>query len=308
MEGWLISTETRNRATRLALGVTIVLTALKFSAAYVSDSVGVMSEGIHSLLDVVSSGMAFFTVRHAIKPADEDHPFGHGKFETISALFESLLLVLAAVLIIVEGVERFQHPTELVHPGYSVAVMTLSLVASYVVYYNNLRAARGSESMALHANAMHFFADIVTSFAVLVGLVCIHLTGLVWIDAVLALIVGIYIIGMTVQQLRVAISELSDVQLPEAEVKRLRELIFESSANFVDIHDLRTRRSGVTRHIDFHMNVCGDSTVENSHRVCDEIESRIMNEYPGASVTIHVEPCSESEIKCRAKCHTAGGD
>jgi len=302
VEASLISIKARERATRLALSVSFGLTVLKFGAAKLSDSVGVMSEGVHSSLDVISAAMAFYTVRHAVKPADEDHPFGHGKFETISALFESLLLILAAVLIIYEGVHRLLHPEPLVNPWISVAVMAISLLASYGVYRNNHRVAASEHSMALEANALHFLTDIVTSLAVLVGLLVIHWTGIIWIDPVLALMVGMYIVKMTIAQVRTALLELTDVHLPEEELQKIRDLIGLSRTQFVDMHDLRTRRSGAERHIDFHMNVCGSTSVEESHRVCDEIEARIQAEFPGTSVTIHVEPCSPDDHHCKAKC------
>ena len=276
------------------------MTALKLGVGWLTGSVGVQSEGIHSSLDLVSAIVAFFTIREAGKPADREHPFGHGKIETLSSLLESLLLVVAAGWIIFEAVDHILHPHPIAHEGVAIATIALSLVVSYWVYRNNIRAARATESSAIEVNALHFLSDVIASAGVLAGLVLLKLTGWWLTDPILALGVAFYILAMTVTQVKKALGELTDTRLPEAEVAEIRELLdsFRFKGTTIEAHDLRTRRSGATRHLDFHLVVCRKMTVLDSHDICDAIEAKLQERFPGASVTIHVEPCGIEGAVC----------
>jgi divalent metal cation (Fe/Co/Zn/Cd) transporter len=264
------------------------LTAFKLSVAAVSGSVGLLSEGVHSFLDLVSAALSFFTVREAGKPADEDHPFGHGKIETLSSLFESLLLVIAAGLIVFEGYEHLRSPAPIHHTGLAMIAMLVSLVVSFFVYRHNAQAARIAESSALHVNALHFLSDVVASLGVLAGLLLIKLTGWLIVDPLMAFAVAAYILIVSAKQVKEAILE-------------------RFHARQIEAHDLRTRRSGATRHIDFHLVVCGQMSVNQSHAVCDEIELKIAERFPTASVNIHVEPCETERPDCLKTCEFARG-
>lgn len=281
---------------------TVGLTIFKLAAAWISGSVGLLSEGVHSFLDVVSASLSFFTVREAVKPADADHPFGHGKIETLSSLFESLLLILAAVLIFYEGIEHIQHPVEVRYQGLAMAAMVISIIVSYLVYRHNLKAGYDTDSSALHVNALHFLSDMVASLGVLVGLILLKLTGWLMIDPIMAFAVALYISAISVKQIKNALMELSDTQLPESEVVEIRRILDGFGGRSIEAHDLRTRKSGSMRHIDFHLVVCGHLTVNESHAVCDEIELKINEAYPGSSVNIHVEPCETERTGCETGC------
>jgi len=276
-----------------------------------------LSEGVHSFLDLVSAGLAFFTVRTAGKPADEDHPFGHGKFETLSSLLESLLLLVAAGFIVAEGLEHLHHPQPVTHQWLAMGTILLSMVLSFVVYRHNLSAAKVTDSAALHVNALHFFADVMAGAAVLLGLIALRITGWLMIDPLMGFAVAAYIFVISTQQVKNAILELLDTQLPEAEILEIRQILdsFVKSENapeqtsrdlrqfkVIGAHDLRTRKSGATRHVDFHLDVCGYLTVVESHAVCDEIENKILAGFRGASVNIHVEPCEHERIGCHKTC------
>jgi len=297
-----ITIKTRHRAASLALAATIGLTAIKLFVAYLSGSVGVLSEGVHSALDLVSAAVSFFTVREAVKPADADHPFGHGKIETLSSLFESILLVAAAAMIVREGMDHLFHPRPVEYQGLAMGVILFSLVASYFVYRHNLQAAEATESSALHVNALHFLSDVVASGGVLLGLVLLKLTGWQPIDPIMAFLVAGYIFLISLKQVKGALMELSDTQLPEFEINRIREILDSFKGETLEAHDLRTRKSGAQRHVDFHLVVCGYMTVHQSHELCDQIESRIHEVFPTASVSIHVEPCELLKEKCHLTC------
>ena len=270
--------------------------------AFVSGSVGVLSEGLHSFLDLVSAALSYYTVREAGKPADEDHPFGHGKIETLSSLFEALLLIVAAGLIFYEGIDHILHPVAIHHENLAIGTMILSILVSYAIYRHNKSAALVTESSALHVNALHFLSDVVASIGILIGLILLQVTDWLLIDPLIAFAVGIYIFTVSIKQVRGALLELTDTQLPEHEVRMIRQIVEENADKRIEAHDLRTRKSGATRHIDFHLVICGHATVDDSHRVCDEIEYKINQVMPGSSVNIHVEPCERERTQCHLNC------
>lgn len=292
----------RHRAATLALGATIGLTLLKLSAAWASHSVGVLSEGVHSFLDLISAAISYFTVKEAGKPADADHPFGHGKIETLSSLFESILLIVAGLLIFYEGIHHLAYPEPLEHQGFAIISILISIGVSYFVYRQNRNVALLTESSALHVNSLHFLSDVVASIAVLAGLILVKLTGWVIIDSFLGFGVALYILGISLKQVKSAFLELTDTQLPEDELQILRRLFDDFRAESLEVHDLRTRKSGSTRHIDFHLVMCAYHTVEGSHSVCDEMEVRILQFFPRASINIHVEPCEREKVQCHLSC------
>jgi cation diffusion facilitator family transporter len=301
-EGSSITSKVRHRAVTLALAATVGLTALKLAVGWLSGSVGVVSEGIHSSLDLVSAGLSFFTVREAVKPADEDHPFGHGKLETLSSLFESLLLVLAAVWIMYEGAQHLVRAEPVKYQGLAILTIVVSMAVSYFMYRHNLEASQLAESSAIQVNALHFLSDVVASGGVLVALVLMKLTGWQIIDPLIAFGVAVYILMISVQQVKSALGELADRMLPEAEVRQIQGILDSFRGRALEAHDLRTRKSGKVRHIDFHLVVCGHLTVNESHAVCDEMEEAINRAYPGSSVNIHVEPCEHHGPGCERVC------
>jgi cation diffusion facilitator family transporter len=298
----VLDTRERSRAASFALSAALLLAALKIGVGLWTNSVGVFSEGIHSSLDLVSAAIAFFTIREAGKPADREHPFGHGKIETLSSLLESLLLVAASVFITIEAVQHLRHPVPVEHAGIAIATIAFSLVASYGVYLHNRRAARLTESSAIEVNALHFLADAVTSAGVLLALVAIAWTGWEWIDPAIAFAIAIYILAISWKQISRSISELTDHQLPEGEIARVRAVLDTFKPRILEAHDLRTRKSGVHRHFDFHVLFCGKSTVEESHAVCDEMEAALEREFPGSLVSVHVEPCGHPGSLLPAHC------
>ena len=288
----------RNRAASFALFVTVGLTLFKLAVASVSGSVGVLSEAIHSFLDLISAAVSFFTVREAGKPADLEHPYGHGKIETLSSLFEALLLVVAGAWICKEALEHFYHPQPIRYEGAAIIAITVSMVVSFLAYRHNLAVAERTSSPALRVNALHFLSDVVASGGILFGLLLLHFTGWYVLDAVIAFCVALYIFFISGSQVRQALFELSDSRLSDSELRAIESVLtrFRELDRIDEAHDLRTRRSGAERHLDFHLVVCRYMTVEESHAVCDEIELELLKLLPGSSVNIHVEPCEVKHV------------
>lgn len=238
------------------------LTAFKLGVGYVTGSVGVISEGIHSFLDLISAAVAYYTIREAGKPADLEHPFGHGKIETVSSLFESLLLVLAAGLIIKEGIDHIANPHPIQYPGLAIVTIAISLVVSFVIYRHNAHAAKITESSAIHVNALHFLTDVVASAGVLLGLIVLKFTGWLIIDPLIGFAVAGYILHISIKQVRSALFELTDTRLPDAEIRQIQGILDGFNNQVIEAHDLRTRKGGATRHIDFHLVLCGQMSVQ----------------------------------------------
>lgn len=276
---------------------------IKLVVGSITHSVGVISEGIHSSLDLVSAAVAYFTIREAGKPADHEHPFGHGKFETLSSLVESLLLVAAAAFIVKEAVDHIRHPVVVEHTPWAIGTISISLVVSYWVYRHNAKAGLETESTAIQVNALHFLSDAVTSAGVLFALLAIHFTGETWIDPLVAILIAIYILAISWRQVMNSVHELTDKTLPAGDILRAERILDRFKPRIIEVHELRTRKSGVHRHFDFHVLVCGTLSVRESHLVCDEMEAALISEFPDSLVSIHVEPCGHPGTVVPAVCN-----
>lgn len=290
----------RTRASWVALVGAASLTIGKLVLAWLSGSVAVLGEGLHSSLDLVSALIAVLTMREALKPADSDHPFGHGKIETLAAFAEAVLLVVASIYTAVHATELLLHPRPLAHEGATTFAMAGTLVVSYAVYRHNVHAAKVTQSTAVYVNAMHFLADVLTSIGVVAGLAIAWATGWLWVDPIIAYGVSAYVLYVAYQLLRQALGELVDVQLPPAELKQIQGIVAKFKGSFISMQSLRTRKSGAFRHIDFHLLVCGHLSVNQSHELCDQIEAEIEAAFPNSTVKIHVEPCSVAN-QCQAE-------
>lgn len=292
----------RNRAAKLAVFAASFLTILKLSVGWYTHSIGLVSDGVHSLFDLMAAAVAFFTVRAAHKPADREHPYGHGKIETLSSFFEAVLLLGAGSLIAYESIKRLFHPQEVIHQSAAIITVLISVGLSWIVYRHNKVAAEKTESSALKVNAFHFYTDFISSIGLLAGLILLHFTGWTPIDALMGLGVSVIILKESYSLIKAAVFELVDAQLPEDEVKIIKDALKKFESRMIDIHDLKTRRSGAIRHIDFHLVTCGVLTVNDSHKLCDEIEKKIYESFPKAMIHIHVEPCSHASLNCKTAC------
>ncbi len=284
----------------------MTLTAVKLAVGFLTGSVSILSEAIHSAMDLLAALIAFFSVRKSGLPADTKHPFGHGKIENISGTLEALLIFAAAGWIIYEAVARLLHPKPLEQFGWGIGVMLLSAVVNTVVSSLLFRVGKETDSVALQADAWHLRTDVYTSVGVLLSLLLIWMGEGVfkgihfdWLDPVAAIGVALLIIkaayDLTVKSAR----DLMDARLPEEEETRIHRLISGHSPHIHGFHDLRTRKAGGFRFVEFHMKVDPRMTVADSHRITEEIADRIENQFPGTSVTIHTEPC---DGHCYEKC------
>jgi cation diffusion facilitator family transporter len=265
------------------------LILLKAIAGVMMGSVAVISEAIHSGIDLVASIVAYIAIRKADEPPDKDHPFGHGKYENISGFFEALLIFLAAGLIIVEAVKKLIHPVEVEKLGWGIAIMAISAVVNFFVSRVLLKSAKKCDSIAIEADAMHLWVDVFTSIGVMTGLLLIRLTHWEILDPVIAILVAGLILKAAFDLTVKSIADLADQQLPDSELHCIHTTI-DAHREVKGYHKLRTRKCGGRREIDIHVQVEKNMTVEDSHTLCFKIENAIKDVLPGAYVTIHIEP------------------
>ena len=273
---------------RLSIVSNTLLILMKLAAGIISGSVSILSEAIHSSMDLVAAIIAFFSVRVSDNPPDTRHPYGHGKIENISGVIESLLIFLAALWIIIEAVKKlFGEKIELDSIAIGSVVMFISAIVNTFVSRRLYKVAHATGSVALEADALHLKTDIYTSLGVAIGLGLIIITGINWLDPVIAILVALFIIGQAYQMLMKAFTPLLDTAWSNNEIEELKKKL--NSLN-VSYHDLRTRVAGNYRFVDIHIQIPEYVTVGNAHKYCDKIEKELTTVYENLTVTIHVEP------------------
>ncbi|MCS7254225.1 MAG: cation diffusion facilitator family transporter [Armatimonadota bacterium] len=285
----------KQKAAVISVAAASALTITKLLVGWWSGSVSVISEGIHSGTDLLAALIALFAVRQSEKPPDSGHPYGHGKFESLSGAVEAILVWIACFLIAFEAIQRLIHGSKVFQPTAAIAIMAISVVVNLLVSSHLFAIARKTESLALEADGWHLRIDAYSSGAVLFGLFVLKLTGWHFLDPLLALLVSMLIAKVGYDLLSHAMSHLLDASLPPNEKRIVAQILQHHNKNFVNTHRLRTRRVGKHRYVDLHLVVRDGMTVEEAHKLCDEIEKDIRQALPNTDVTIHVEP--ESALK-----------
>jgi cation diffusion facilitator family transporter len=283
----MMTTTLKKKTARLSVISNSLLIMMKLAVGIISGSVSIISEAIHSSLDLIAAIIAFFAVKVSGIPADDRHPFGHGKVENVSGVIEALLIFAASAWIVYEAIGRFIHPGEPEALGFGVLVMAISAVVNTLVSKRLYKVARQTDSVALEADALHLKTDVITSAGVAVGLGLIWLTGWHVLDPIIALAVAVIIIYESWMLLRKAFFPLLDTALSPSEMKKLTVILEEMK---IDYHDLKTRAAGHQRFVEFHLDVHAQETIETIHHQCDMIEERLASEFRDISVIIHPEP------------------
>jgi cation diffusion facilitator family transporter len=288
-------TRAKTRAAALSIASNSVLILVKISVGLAMGSISVVAEGLHSMLDLMAAIIAFFGIRIASRPPDSEHPFGHGKAESVSAGIEGGLIFLAAAIIVFEAGRRIFAGVSLQLLEVGMGVMLLSAVVNIVVSRYLFRVARRTESVALEADAWHLTTDVYTSLGVMAGLMVVRLTGFDLLDPLIAMGVAGLIVKAAWDVTRKSWMGLLDERLPAEEEGIISAAILEHGRELVGFHQLRTRKSGNVRYIDLHLVLEKDVTLEQSHNLCDHLETDIKTRLPGSAVNIHCEPPEEPE-------------
>ncbi|MCL4459180.1 MAG: cation diffusion facilitator family transporter [Chloroflexi bacterium] len=281
---------TKEQAAALSIISNTILILLKLSVGLAIGSVSVISEAIHSGIDLLAAVIALFSVHIADRPADVSHPYGHGKVENVSGTIEAGLIFLAAIFIIYESVRRITHGLEIESVNLGLAVMLVSIIVNLLVSRHLRRVAMATDSLALEADAWHLRTDIYTALGVLLGLFVVGISGWKILDPLIAIAVALFITKAAIQITKKSFVDLLDARLPGAEQERIAAIINDHYRRFVEFHDLRTRKAGSIHYVDLHLVVNPSLSVEQAHELCDHLEQDLEAAIPNCSVTIHVEP------------------
>ena len=272
------------------------LVLLKLIAGILTNSVSIISEAIHSALDLAAAIIAFIAVRISSHPPDSKHRYGHGKFENVSGTIEALLIFVAAIWIMVEAYDKIIHGAHVEAIGVGVAVMAFASIINWLVSALLMKTAKKTDSIALEADAMHLRTDVYTSVGVMLGLVIIAVTNIQIIDPIIAIAVALLILKAAYELTVKALLPLLDTALPQAEedviVEAIEMIIPEGLVNY---HQLRTRKSGSERYVDMHLVVPRYLTIETVHEWCDRIENEIAARLSHVHVLVHAEPCEDED-------------
>jgi cation diffusion facilitator family transporter len=282
---------TKTRAAALSIASNSLLIALKLAAGVVTGSIAIITEALHSSIDLMASVIAYFSVRKAEEPADESHPYGHQKVENLAAAIEGMLILVGAAVIVYESLRRLSLGSDLDSLGIGIAVIALSGIANVAVSGYLYRQARATDSPALEGDAAHLRTDAATSLGVLTGLLLVQLTGIESFDAIAALLVAVAIVVAGVRIMSRSTRVLVDEALPDFELEAVREAIAEHGApEVVGFHKLRARRAGSRRYVDLHVQFRDGTTLGRAHEISHELQQAIRARLRGADVLIHLEP------------------
>ena len=299
----------KERVAMLSVASNSVLVLVKVVVGVLIGSVSIISEAIHSGMDLVAAIIAMFSVKTSSVPADDRHPFGHGKIENISGFVEALLIFIAAFWIIFEALKKLNSPQVMENASWGVAVMLFSSVVNYIVSRKLFQVGKEADSIALQADAWHLRTDVYTSAGVMAGLGVIWLghklftnPDIHWIDPVAALFVAILILRTAYNLTVHSILDLLDVKLPPEEEDFIRGIIIHQPLIY-GFHQLKTRKAGHVRFVEFHINVDPQMSVLDSHGITKTLKQNIRKKFTDCVITIHIEPCDGvcSDV-CAAGC------
>ncbi|HEX3689443.1 MAG TPA: cation diffusion facilitator family transporter [Solirubrobacteraceae bacterium] len=281
----------KTRAAAVSIASNSCLIVLKVAAGLVTGSVGILSDAVHSLMDLIASLIAWASVRKADAPADASHRYGHEKLEDLAAGAQALLLLIGAVFIAVEAIRRVINGGHVASLGVGIAVAGAAAAVNLVVSTYLERTGRATGSIALNANAADLRTDAIVSLAVLVSLVVVKLTGADWMDSVVGLLVAAAITRTGARILVDASRRLADEALPADELAALQQVVDSFVGNeVVGFHDLRARHVGSNHQVDLHLQFASGTSLERAHYVSHQLQDAIAQRLPGTTVLVHLEP------------------
>jgi len=283
--------DAKQRTAALSVLSNSSLILLKVIAGTLTGSVAILTEAIHSSIDLVASIVAYFSVRKADEPADESHRYGHEKIENIAAAIEGILILVGSAAIAFAAIRRLVNGGSIHTVGLGIAVVALSIVVNLIVSTKISRTGTKTGSPALEGDAAHLRTDALSSAAVLLGLTLVQLTGAEWLDPVVALGVAGVIVFTGVKLVAQSTRVLVDESLPPDELDAIKQAVASfADRGVVGYHELRTRRAGARRYVDLHVQFRSGTSLEDAHRTAHDLQDLIAGRLRGVDVLIHLEP------------------
>lgn len=276
----------------ITLIAAIIIFGIKLLAYYISNSVALLSDALESIINILASGLMFFSVCISNRAPDSDHKYGHQKIEDISSMVEGILILAAALLIISTAIGRLFEPQELFKLDLAVTISIMATLINASLSWQLLKISKDCGSSALEGDAKHLFSDVISSIVVWIGLFFSQLTGLVFIDSILAFLVATLIIRIGFGLCIKSSNRLMDQSCVEEE-KKIMKVLQRHTFRFIDFHDLKTRRNGNEIFAEMHLSVDGSLSVKGAHDLTEHLEQEITKEQPNIHLTIHVEPAPD---------------
>lgn len=277
----------------LSVAAALVTMALKGTAAWLTGSLGLLSDALESFVNLGAALIMVVSLRVAARKPDEKHPYGYTKAEYFSSAVEGALIFVAALAIVAVAVPRLMSPQPIAHFDTGILISLVAAAVNLGVALALLGAGKRDQSIALEADGYHLLTDVWTSIGVVAGVGATVLTGWLALDPLIAIAVAVHILWTGTKVLRRSLLGLLDRALPEPDMERIRQILEPYRARGLDYHELRTRRAGRMRLVDMHLLVPGAMTVQDAHRIADEIEDQIREALPGSAVLTHLEPLED---------------
>lgn len=274
----------------LAIGVSVFLVIFKVMAGRMTHSISIVSDAMHSSMDVIASAITLAAMKLAQKPVDECHAYGHGRYEDFAAALQCILILLVSAAIIGQAVQRIRSQDYLTETVPGIVVMLVSILLHTGTVLIMLKYSKEADSIALRANALHLLTDVITSVGVILGLIVIHFTGLKLLDPVAAILVALVIIKTGCDIGKESIGQLLDRSLASDEIEGIEETLKEYQPPVLAFHHLRTRRVGRLRLVDVHLVFPDETSLSEAHDVSSRIERDLHRTFEDVRTTIHLEP------------------
>ena len=296
-------TDKKKIVAELSITSNIILSVFKIIVGILSGSMSIISEAIHSLSDLFASVLTFFSVMKSSKPADSDHPYGHGKYEDMAGFIEGILIIFAALYIIWEASKKIVFGINMdTESNMGIIVMFAAAILNVFISSLLFKVAKETNSISLYADGEHLRTDVYSSLGVMIGLVLIKITGYSILDPVIAIIVAVVIFRVGYSISKKAGSNLLDHSLPDENINNIKKIIKDCSENVaLKRNSIKARQVGPTKDIDFILQFQGDTPICECHKICDEIENKILKLYPNCSISIHAEPICYKR-NCQKSC------
>lgn len=282
----------KQRLILLSFIASIVLTGLKFFAYFLTDSNAILSDALESIINVIASGFAFYSIYLSALPKDRNHPYGHGKIEFFSAGFEGALIVIASIFIIVEAIKRMMEPTPIQNLGQGALFIAVTIIVNTMIGYKLIQEGERSNSLALTADGRHLISDSISSVVLIVSVGLILITGQIWIDSAASLLFGLFLAYSGFQLVSKSVAGLMDATDEILLKKVVHSMQDNRKDHWVDVHNLRVQQYGSDLHIDCHLTLPYYWELQKAHEAIHEFENILKDNHTGETeIFVHADPC-----------------
>lgn len=286
---------TKTNVPIISISFAALLALSKLIVALYSGSLAVLSSALDSLLDILSSMVNYFALKTAETPPDENHPFGHGKFEALAAFVQSIIIFLTGLYLLWRSFQNFVNKTEISDVNSSIFVMIFSVIMTMILSFILRYYAKKFKSKVILTDSMHYEIDLITNSGVLFSLLVAKYVGFHSIDYIVSSIISIYIM-ISSSRLAFSVSkELLDAEISNEELDRIKDILKNYGEILVDYHKIRTRKAGKTIFIDMHITICREMNLADAHKIADSIENELVSKLENIDVIIHIDPCDQNQ-------------